>query len=143
MAVAAGASGWVGLGISNGGAMPGADIVVFEKENLSLTDYYATEFGRPTKDKCQDDWTAFDKTVSPDDDGSSFLAFRATRVLETGDPQDRALTDDSDFTVQATATLLSHGAMTLTCPIMEPIAVVPMCASLPTRMTRNVIRLPT
>jgi hypothetical protein len=104
LAVAAGASGWVGFGIADAGAMPGADMITFEAATQTLTDRYSLEFAKPIPDLCQDDWTL----VGSDSD-DNFISFRATRALVTNDPQDRNLIDDSDLVVQATPVIVAWG----------------------------------
>ena len=100
----AGVSGWVGFGLSEAGSMAGSDIVVYEAKFDSLKDYYALDYARPVEDSCASDWEFLDATVSDE-----FLAFRAKRALDTGDPQDRALVDDSELTLFATSIIGSWG----------------------------------
>jgi hypothetical protein len=106
LAVASAASGWVGFGISDAGAMPGADIIVYETATNLLQDYYATAFVRPTPDVCASDWTMTGSVVY---DGQPFLAFEAYRLVDTGDPQDRALIDDSSLVVPPTPIIVAWG----------------------------------
>jgi hypothetical protein len=105
LAVAAAASGWVGFGISDAGAMPGADIIVYEAASNLLQDYYATSFERPVVDACASDWTMTNSVVATE----GFLAFEAYRLVDTGDPQDRALIDDSSLVVPPTPIIVAWG----------------------------------
>jgi hypothetical protein len=108
LAVAAAASGWVGFGISDAGAMPGADIIVYESATNLLQDYFATAFVRPTLDACASDWTMTNSVVA-DEPGQPFLAFEAFRLVDTGDPQDRALINDSSLVVPPTPIIVAWG----------------------------------
>jgi hypothetical protein len=105
LAVAAGASGWVGFGISDAGAMPGADIVTFEAASTdTLIDSYSLAFEKPTPDDCESDWM-LDNSVTED----GFIAFEVRCLLDTGDPQDRVLLDDLDLVVPATPIITAWG----------------------------------
>ena len=56
----------------------------------NLTDAHALENSAPIVDECSQDWTLLSAEVG--DDG---LVFEAERSLETSDPQDRSLVDDT------------------------------------------------
>lgn len=56
-----------------------------------MTDAYALVAGTPVRDECTQDWTL----VSAEVDDAGGIVFEVERALDTGDPQDRALVDDS------------------------------------------------
>jgi hypothetical protein len=70
-----------------------------------LQDYYATSFERPVVDACASDWTMTNSVVATE----GFLAFEAYRLVDTGDPQDRALIDDSSLVVPPTPIIVAWG----------------------------------
>jgi DOMON domain/Copper type II ascorbate-dependent monooxygenase, C-terminal domain/Copper type II ascorbate-dependent monooxygenase, N-terminal domain len=104
LAVAAKATGWVGFGIGESGSMLGADIVLFSAESNTLVDSYVLDQAvTPLQDECQS-WTLVDSTI----DGG-FIIFEASRLLNTGDNQDRVLSDDSDVLVPSARVLAAWG----------------------------------
>ena len=107
LAVTAGASGWVGFGISEAGGMPGSDMMIFEAASSeTVADYFALAYARPTQDACASDWQVQGTSVAED----GFLAVRVIRALDTGDPQDVPLVDDADvFGTPATHIIAAWG----------------------------------
>jgi len=104
LAVAARATGWLGFGISENGGMQGADMVLFAANKPDeLVDSYVLEERLPLTD-CQSSWNL---VSSQTNDG--FLIFEATRLLDTGDAQDRAIIDDSNQAVPATRIIAAWG----------------------------------
>ena len=96
LAVAARATGWVGFGIAESGGMRGADIVLFEAETKTLTDTHVLDdLVMPITDICQN-W----ELVGSQTEGG-FIIFEATRLLDTGDTQDRPIINDSTLDVVA------------------------------------------
>ena len=103
VAVAARAEGWVAIGFSENGGMFGSDVVHFEAVDGSLTDAHILRERAVEVDTCQD-WNL---VAHRTDDG--FLIFEATRLLDTGDPQDRALMDDSLPVIPPTRIIAAWG----------------------------------
>ena len=104
LGVAAGASGWLGFGLADAGRMKGADIVVLESANPEvLVDMYGLENAKPNRDASQD-WEWIASSIQPD-----FIAFHAKRPLDTQDPQDRVLLDDSRPHTDATPVIVAWG----------------------------------
>lgn len=104
IAVAAKATGWVGFGIAESGSMKGADIVLFTAETNTLVDSYVLDqLVKPFPDDCQS-WALNNSTV----DGG-FVIFEASRLLDTGDSQDRVILDDSNVLVPATRLIAAWG----------------------------------
>ena len=62
----------------------------FVSQSGNLTDAHALEAGTPIVDECSQDWTLLSAEV-----GETGLVFEAERSLETNDPQDRSLVDDT------------------------------------------------
>jgi len=91
MAVAIGTSGWLGVGISESGGMKGADMFIFNAKSNELIDAYSTDYKKPEDDVCQD-WKLIQATV---DDLENFMIVEVSRPLDTGDPQDIEIHDDS------------------------------------------------
>jgi hypothetical protein len=91
MAVAAAANGWVGFGVSDTGAMKGADIVVFEAATQKLNDYCSLNYEPPRLDDCLSNWSLRSNMVEGD-----FIAFEASHLVNTNDLQDIAFYNDSD-----------------------------------------------
>ena len=90
LAVAAPATGWVGFGLAEAGGMLGADMVIFEASNPSvLIDAYTTTEKYPIVDDCASNWEVLDTKSE-----NGFLFFETRRLLDTGDPQDRAIIND-------------------------------------------------
>jgi dopamine beta-monooxygenase len=104
LAVAARATGWVGFGLGEAGAMPGADIVLYSAASNELVDSYVLDQpGMPFRDERQS-WTLVNSTKQ-----NGFTIFEASRRLDTGDTQDRVLVDDSDIIVAPTRVLAAWG----------------------------------
>ena len=93
VAVAARSDGWVGFGIAESGGMTGADIVTFEKATGKLKDQHVLDVRFPIEDDCNN-WVLLNSWS----DGG-FLIFEATRLLDTGDTQDRAIVNDGSLEV--------------------------------------------
>ena len=91
IAVAAQAKGWVGFGFAENGGMRGSDMVLFRAASPNnITDAHVMTALQPIVDECQS-WT-----LEYSQTHGGFLVFEATRLLDTDDPQDRKLADDSD-----------------------------------------------
>ena len=103
IAVIANADGWVGFGIGEVGGMPGSDIVVYTAVDDTLTDTHALAYATPIVDECQN----WDLVHSEVDDG--IIIFEATRDLDTGDLQDRAIQDDSHIETPAHRVIVAWG----------------------------------
>jgi hypothetical protein len=104
LAVAAQASGWVAIGLGESGSMLGADIVMYSAATNELVDSYVLDQTvMPYRDDCQS-WTLIDSTVT---DG--FVVFEASRSLDTGDSQDRAIADDPNEMRPPTRVLAAWG----------------------------------
>jgi hypothetical protein len=104
LAVAARATGWVGFGLSENGGMQGADLVLFTAaEPDKLSDSYVLEERVPVKDDCQN-WTLLNSKSE-----GGFLIFEATRLLNTGDPQDRIIMNDADFMITPSRIIAAWG----------------------------------
>jgi hypothetical protein len=70
--------GWLGFGLSEAGAMKGADIVYYQSSSPSvLTDAYALDFVTPTRDDNQD-WTLLNAS-----NNGGWLTVEITRALDT------------------------------------------------------------
>ena len=92
IAVAARCSGWIGFGISEAGGMKGSDMALFTASRpTEIIDAHVVENRVPEEDSCQQDWILSDSSIV-----GEFLAFEARRKLDTGDPQDKKIVDDSD-----------------------------------------------
>jgi hypothetical protein len=103
IAVAVEATGWVALGFTEMGGMPGADIVVFEGATKKLYDSFSVAYERPQVDQ-QQDWTLLNSIT---DDG--VMIFEAERKLDTGDSMDWPLTDDTSLLEAGTKLLAAWG----------------------------------
>lgn len=113
LAVAANATGWVGFGIAESGGMPGADLVIYTVADDALTDAHALAYAAPIVDRCQD-WTLRNSSVvaagsSSSSSSSGFVAFEASRALDTLDPQDRAISNDADVSTPAHRAIVAWG----------------------------------
>ncbi|XP_035668392.1 DBH-like monooxygenase protein 1 homolog [Branchiostoma floridae] len=84
-------TGWVGLGLSPNGGMPGSDIVIgWVKDGTAhLTDRYADAKAEPSVDESQD-W----ELVSGYENGTHTV-LRFNRKLTTCDERDRVINDDT------------------------------------------------
>jgi hypothetical protein len=104
LAIAAMAEGWVGFGIAESGSMRGADIILFTAETNELVDSYVLDdLVTPFPDDCQS-WTLHDSFA----DGG-FIIFQASRLLDTGDTQDRSIINDSSALVPPTRVIAAWG----------------------------------
>lgn len=104
LGVACKATGWVGFGIAEAGSMKGADIVMYVADSDKLIDSYVLDdLVMPLVDDCQD-WNL---NFSEKKDG--FIIFEATRLLDTGDTQDRAIMNDGDDFIPATRVIAAWG----------------------------------
>lgn len=89
LAVAARASGWISVGLSENGGMIGTDAFVFEMaHNTTVRDTHITSLAGPVDDECSN-WEFVDYTQS-----GEFLIVQVKRTLNTGDPQDRVIMPD-------------------------------------------------
>jgi len=89
-AVAVQATGWLGFGISEAGGMRGSDMVIWDSEDpTKVRDMYLIEGRTPLDDDCKH-WELLEVTFS---DG--WIILEVARNLDTGDPQDRPIFDDS------------------------------------------------
>lgn len=107
LALLAGSSGWAGFGLTVGGGMPGADMLIFEAKNPDIVaDYTAVAYVKPILDNCPSDWKVQGTPVAED----GFLAVRVTRALDTNDPQDVPFVEDADiFGTPATTVIAAWG----------------------------------
>lgn len=105
VAVAANATGWVSLGIAESGGMPGADVVIYTVKDDALIDAHATAYAAPIVDKCQN-WELAHSEVDLEE---GYVVFEAVRKLDTGDPQDRAIGDDSDVSTPSNRLIAAWG----------------------------------
>lgn len=105
LAIVAPATGWSAFGLAESGSMRGADIVMYTASTNTLTDSYVLDqLVMPMTDACPSHWELIDSTIS---DG--FIIFEAQRPLNTGDPQDRVIFDDSSTMVAATRVIAAWG----------------------------------
>jgi dopamine beta-monooxygenase len=102
--IAAKASGWVGFGISEAGAMRGSDIILYSVETDELVDSYVLDdLVTPLPDDCQS-WTLM-SSITDD----TFILLEVRRLLDTGDSQDRPIIDDSNELVLPTRVIAAWG----------------------------------
>ncbi len=98
------ATGWAAFGLAESGSMRGADIVMYTAETDTLTDAYVLdELVQPSLDTCQS-WTLINSVV---DEG--FIIFKAKRLLNTSDSQDRTIIDDTEFIIPLTRVIAAWG----------------------------------
>ena len=98
-------NGWLGFGIAEGGAMQGADIVYYQSSApTTVTDAYALEFAMPVSDISQD-WTL----LATSTDGG-LLTVEVSRLIDTQDPQDLKLVDDSWPAIDGTRVIAAWGS---------------------------------
>lgn len=94
LAIVAKAQGWVGFGLSQAGGMLGSDMALFVvNEPSSIQDAHVIENRVPQLD-CHQDWEFVSSELRED-----FLMVEARRRLDTEDPQDRPILDDSETLV--------------------------------------------
>ena len=103
LAVAVRATGWAAFGISENGGMRGADMLIFNAEDEELVDAYVLDDLFPLVDACQS-WTLRNAQVD-----NGFLIFEASRLLNTGDTQDKPLFDDSSILIPANRIIAAWG----------------------------------
>jgi hypothetical protein len=104
LAVAAPASGWVALGLSENGGMSGSDVVVFEAAQPDrLRDMHILDTRAVMDDVCND-WTLVEAHLA-----DNFVIFEATRVLDTGDAQDRIIFPDADTLIASHRIIAAWG----------------------------------
>jgi hypothetical protein len=104
LAVAARATGWLGFGLSENGGMKGADVILFTAKNPDeLVDSYILEERSPITDDFQN-WSLLDSHTE-----GGFLIFEATRLLDTGDPQDRVIMNDALMTIPSSRIIAAWG----------------------------------
>jgi len=100
------ATGLVGFGLAETNGMEGADIVYYQVASNTIIDSFATKYGKPTADICQD-W----QLVSAEQSGGN-LAVEMTRRLVSDDTQDRNITDDSAVPLKPTTVIAAWGDTT-------------------------------
>jgi hypothetical protein len=79
----------MGFGIAEAGGMKGADIVYFESSTNQLTDAYSLDLIQPVADD-QQDWTMISAGIV-----GGQMTVEAVRNIDTLDPQDTIIADDS------------------------------------------------
>ena len=104
LAVATRATGWVGFGLAENGGMRGSDVVLFRADQPNqLTDAHVLDQLWPDQDACQNWQLDFSQTYG------GFLIFEATRLLDTGDPQDRVFFNDTSTLVEPHLVIAAWG----------------------------------
>lgn len=84
--------------------MRGSDTIMFSSESKDLVDgYVLDDLVKPFTDTCQS-WTLLNYTID-----SEFIIFEASRDLDTGDTQDRALVDDKEGYLSPTRVIAAWG----------------------------------
>jgi hypothetical protein len=92
LAIAVRATAWLGFGLSENGGMAGADLFLFEASKPNeVRDAHVMDELLPLDDDCNN-WEFVSSEV---DENSDFLIVEVRRLIDTGDPQDRALIQDS------------------------------------------------
>lgn len=107
-AVAVRAAGWVGLGISEAGGMIGSDVVLFAASDPStvVDAHVVGDRSVPIADDCQD-WTLVDAPATGED---GWMIVEASRSIDTGDAQDRAISSvDADLWMAPTRIIAAWG----------------------------------
>eukprot|EP00429_Kryptoperidinium_foliaceum_P006414 CAMPEP_0176006552 /NCGR_PEP_ID=MMETSP0120_2-20121206/2780_1 /TAXON_ID=160619 /ORGANISM="Kryptoperidinium foliaceum, Strain CCMP 1326" /LENGTH=595 /DNA_ID=CAMNT_0017339293 /DNA_START=320 /DNA_END=2107 /DNA_ORIENTATION=- len=93
LAVAVRATGWMGFGIAEAGGMLGTDMALFEAGRPDrIIDAYTTDVRMPQTDDCPSDWDLVSSII---DEEGGFMMIEFKRLLDTGDPQDKKIVDDS------------------------------------------------
>jgi dopamine beta-monooxygenase len=93
--VAARATGWAAFGISEVGGMTGTDMVIFTASRPDeLVDAYTGEERFPQTDNCSSDW---EMVASNIDLEGGFIMFETKRLLDTNDPQDKPIRNDTSI----------------------------------------------
>jgi hypothetical protein len=107
LAVAARATGWVAFGISEAGGMTGTDMVIFTAARPNeLVDAYTGDERLPQTDDCESDWELISSNVDLE---GGFIMFETKRLLNTNDPQDKPIVDDSSTIVPAHRAIAAWG----------------------------------
>jgi hypothetical protein len=107
LAVAARATGWVAFGISEAGGMTGTDMVIFTAARPNeLDDAYTGDERLPQTDDCESDWELISSNVDLE---GGFIMFETKRLLNTNDPQDKPIVDDSSTIVPAHRAIAAWG----------------------------------
>ena len=107
-AVAVRAAGWVGLGISEAGGMIGSDVVLFAASDPStvVDAHVVGDRSAPIADDCQD-WTLVDAPATGE---GGWMIVEASRSIDTGDAQDRAISSgDADLWMAPTRIIAAWG----------------------------------
>lgn len=109
--VASDATGWVGFGISDAGGMRGADMVIYETATDTIADYYSMDYERPQLDDCANSWTQLNTWMDTEETtNGEFIAFQATRALDTNDKQDWPIFPlDGDPSTPPTIIIAAYG----------------------------------
>lgn len=93
LAIAARATGWLAFGISEAGGMIGTDMVMFTAARPDeLVDAYTGDDRYPQVDDCEGNWEMVSSHVDAE---GGFIMFETKRLLDTNDPQDKPIVDDS------------------------------------------------
>jgi DOMON domain/Copper type II ascorbate-dependent monooxygenase, N-terminal domain len=104
IAVAARATGWVGLGLAETGGMKGADMVLFETANPGqVRDAHVLDELLPITDDCQD-WIF----VNSRSEGG-FIIFEGYRKQQTLDTQDHEIINDIDSIIESQRLIAAWG----------------------------------
>jgi hypothetical protein len=104
LAVAARATGFLGLGIAEAGGMEGADLLLYETAYpVTVRDAHVLDERYPVTDDCQD-WQCVDSFMD-----AGFLIVQVERLLDTGDPQDRKIVRDNQDFMAATRIIGAWG----------------------------------
>jgi hypothetical protein len=107
LAVAARAIGWVSFGVSEAGGMTGTDMVIFTAARPDeLVDAYTGDERLPQTDDCESDWTLVSSNVDLE---GGFIMFETKRLLNTNDPQDKPIVDDSSTIASAHRVIAAWG----------------------------------
>lgn len=110
LAVAAVAKGWLGFGISEAGGMKGADVVLFRTNDPNkIVDSYILDGREIFTDDCPN-WKLVNSIVeNVVDDETGWIILEVERFLDTQDPQDREIVDDSFVMAAATRLIAAWG----------------------------------
>jgi hypothetical protein len=107
LAVAARATGWVAFGISEAGGMTGTDMAIFTANRPNeLIDAYTGDERLPQTDDCESDWELVSSNVDLE---GGFIMFETKRLLNTNDPQDKPIVDDSSTFIPAHRVIAAWG----------------------------------
>ncbi|KAG7357085.1 copper type II ascorbate-dependent monooxygenase [Nitzschia inconspicua] len=107
LAIAARATGWVAFGLSEAGGMIGTDMVIFTAARPNeLIDAYTGEERLPQTDDCESDWELVSSNVDLE---GGFIMFETKRLLNTNDPQDKPIIDDSSTIISPHRAIAAWG----------------------------------